>query len=59
MKPFDPDELPLRVAQVRRSRQARRADEFRRTQESDLVFGADVPGVIASAASCHINGLTV
>jgi DNA-binding NtrC family response regulator len=45
VKPFDPEELPLRIAQVRRSRQARRADEFRRTQETDLVFGASLAAV--------------
>ncbi len=39
VKPFDPEELPVRFVQARRSRQAKRADEFRRDQESDLVFG--------------------
>jgi DNA-binding NtrC family response regulator len=45
VKPFDPDELPVRLAQARRSRQAKRADEFRRGQESELVFGASLAGV--------------
>ncbi|MEO6245641.1 MAG: sigma-54 dependent transcriptional regulator [Opitutaceae bacterium] len=45
VKPFDPEELPLRLAHARRSRQARRADEFRREQESDLVFGESLAGV--------------
>jgi DNA-binding NtrC family response regulator len=39
VKPFDLEELPLRLAQARRLRQAKRADEFRRGQETDLVFG--------------------
>src|SRR5262245_16387805 len=38
VKPFDLEELPVRLAQARRSRQARRADEFKRGQESELVF---------------------
>ena len=45
VKPFDPDELPVRLAQARRSRQAKRADEFRRGQESELVFGESLAGV--------------
>ena len=45
VKPFDPEELPVRLAQARRSRQVRRADEFRRAQESDLVFGESLAGV--------------
>ena len=34
VKPFDLEELPVRLAQARRSRQAKRADEFRRGQET-------------------------
>jgi two-component system response regulator AtoC len=45
VKPFDPEELPLRFAQARRSRQARRADEFRRGQETELVFGESLATV--------------
>jgi DNA-binding NtrC family response regulator len=45
VKPFDPDELPVRLAQARRNRQARRADEFRRGQENELVFGESLAGV--------------
>jgi DNA-binding NtrC family response regulator len=45
VKPFDPQELPVRFAQARRSRQARRADEFKRGQESDLVFGESLASV--------------
>lgn len=45
VKPFDPEELPLRIAQARRSRQARRADEFRRGQDAGLVFGESLAGV--------------
>lgn len=45
VKPFDPQELPLRLAQARKSRQARRADEFRRGQEAELVFGQSLAGV--------------
>jgi DNA-binding NtrC family response regulator len=45
VKPFDPEELPVRLAQARRSRQARRADEFRREQESELVFGESLAAV--------------
>lgn len=45
VKPFDPEELPVRLAQARRSRGARRADEFRRRQEGELVFGESLVGV--------------
>jgi two-component system response regulator AtoC len=45
VKPFDPEELPLRIAQARRSRQARRADEYRRGQDAGLVFGESLAGV--------------
>ncbi len=45
VKPFEPEELPLRFAQARRSRQARRADEFRRGQETELVFGKSLAAV--------------
>ncbi len=45
VKPFDPEELPLRIAQARRSRQARRADEFRRGQDHSLVFGESLAAV--------------
>jgi DNA-binding NtrC family response regulator len=45
VKPFDPEELPVRLAQARRSRQAKRADEFRRGQESELVFGESLAAV--------------
>lgn len=45
VKPFDPEELPLRLAQARRSRQNKRADEFRRGQENELVFGESLAGV--------------
>lgn len=45
VKPFDLEELPLRLAQARRSRQAKRADEFRRGQESQLVFGESLATV--------------
>ena len=45
VKPFDPEELPVRLSQARRSRQAKRADEFRRGQESELVFGESLTGV--------------
>src|SRR5688572_22692884 len=45
VKPFDPDELPVRLAQARRTRQVRRADEFRRGQENELVFGESLAGV--------------
>ena len=45
VKPFDPEELPVRMAQARRNRQARRADEFRRGQEGELLFGESLAGV--------------
>jgi DNA-binding NtrC family response regulator len=45
VKPFDFEELPVRLGQARRSRQAKRADEFRRGQESELVFGDSLAGV--------------
>ena len=45
VKPFDPQELPVRLAQARRVRQAKRADEFRRGQEGELVFGQSLAGV--------------
>ena len=45
VKPFDPEELPLRFAQARRTQQARRADEFRRGQEAELVFGRSLAAV--------------
>jgi DNA-binding NtrC family response regulator len=45
VKPFDFEELPLRLAHARRSRQTKRADEFRRGQENELVFGDSLAGV--------------
>lgn len=45
VKPFDPEELSLRFVQARRTRQARRADEHRRGQESELIFGPSLAGV--------------
>jgi DNA-binding NtrC family response regulator len=45
VKPFDPEELAVRFAQARRSRQAKRVDEFRRGQETDLVFGKSLAAV--------------
>jgi DNA-binding NtrC family response regulator len=45
VKPFDLEELPLRLAQARRTRQTKRADEFKRGQETDLVFGESLAGV--------------
>jgi two-component system, NtrC family, response regulator AtoC len=45
VKPFDLEELPVRLVQARRSRQAKRAEEFRRGQENDLVFGQSLAGV--------------
>ncbi len=45
VKPFDPEELPVRLAHARKSLQAKRADEFRRGQEAELVFGASLEGV--------------
>lgn len=45
VKPFDMQELPVRLAKARRARQAKRADEFRRGQEGDLVFGRSLAHV--------------
>ena len=45
VKPFDPEELPLRLAQARKTLHAKRADEFRRGQEAELVFGESLAGV--------------
>lgn len=45
VKPFDPAEVPLRFAAARRSRQSRRVEEFRRGQETELVFGASLAGL--------------
>lgn len=45
VKPFDPEELPLRFAQARKQMQAKRANEFRRGQEEDLFFGESLLGV--------------
>jgi two-component system, NtrC family, response regulator AtoC len=45
VKPFDLEELPVRLVQARRNRQAKRAEEFRRGQENDLVFGQSLAGV--------------
>ena len=45
VKPFDPEELTVRFSQARRTRQTRRADEFRRGQESELVFGESLAAV--------------
>jgi two-component system response regulator AtoC len=45
VKPFDPEELPLRLAHARKASQAKRADEFRRGQEAELVFGDSLAGV--------------
>ena len=45
VKPFDPEEFAVRFAQARRQRQERRADEHRRGQESELVFGPSLAGV--------------
>jgi DNA-binding NtrC family response regulator len=45
VKPFDFEELPLRLAHARRTLQAKRADEFRRGQESELVFGESLAAV--------------
>jgi DNA-binding NtrC family response regulator len=45
VKPFEPEELPVRFAQARRNLQARRADEFRRGQEDELCFGPSLAGV--------------
>jgi two-component system response regulator AtoC len=61
VKPFDPEELPIRLAQARRSRQAKRADEFKRGQETELVFGESLAGVREqlakiTAADRRLNG---
>ena len=45
VKPFDPEELPVRFAQARRNRQVKRVDEFRRGQETELIFGESLAGV--------------
>ncbi len=45
VKPFDPEELPVRLAQARKGLQARRADEFRRGQEAELFFGESLGGL--------------
>ena len=45
VKPFDPEELPVRLAHARRNLQAKRADEFRRGQEAELVFGPSLAAV--------------
>ncbi len=45
VKPFDLDELPVRLAQARRLRQAKRADEFRKGQQTELVFGESLAAV--------------
>lgn len=45
VKPFDPQELPVRVAHARRARQVKRVDEFRRGQEAELVFGQSLAAV--------------
>lgn len=45
VKPFDLEELPVRLAQARRLRQAKRADEYRRGQQTELVFGESLAGV--------------
>src|ERR1035437_560468 len=45
VKPFDPEELPVRLAQARRGLQAKRVDEFRRGQEAELFFGESLAGV--------------
>ncbi len=45
VKPFDPEELPLRFVQARKIRQSKRADEFRRGQDTELVFGQSLAGV--------------
>src|SRR5476651_1634487 len=45
VKPFDPEELPLRFAEARRGLRTRRADEFRRGQEAELFFGDSLAGV--------------
>jgi DNA-binding NtrC family response regulator len=45
VKPFDLQELPVRLTQARRMRQVKRADEFRRGQEAELVFGQSLARV--------------
>ncbi|MSU23725.1 MAG: sigma-54-dependent Fis family transcriptional regulator [Opitutus sp.] len=45
VKPFDPEELPVRLAHARRNLQTKRADEFRRGQEAELVFGPSLAAV--------------
>jgi DNA-binding NtrC family response regulator len=45
VKPFDPEELPVRFAAARQKGKARRADEFRRGQEGELYFGESLAGV--------------
>jgi DNA-binding NtrC family response regulator len=45
VKPFDPEELPVRLAHARRGAQAKRADEHRRGQEAELFFGESLAGV--------------
>ncbi len=45
VKPFDPEDLPVRLAHARKSLHAKRADEFRRGQEAELVFGDSLAGV--------------
>ncbi len=45
VKPFEFEELPVRLSHARRARQVKRADEFRRGQESELVFGESLAGV--------------
>src|SRR5471030_1140336 len=45
VKPFDPEELPLRFAEARRGLRTRRANEFRRRQEAELFFGDSLAGV--------------
>jgi DNA-binding NtrC family response regulator len=45
VKPFDSEELPVRFAQARRKGQVKRADEHRRGQEGELVFGQSLAAV--------------
>ena len=45
VKPFDPEELPVRLAHARKSLHAKRAEEFRRGHEAELVFGDSLAGV--------------
>jgi DNA-binding NtrC family response regulator len=40
VKPFDPLELPLVIARVRRSRQTSRAEEHRRDEQTGFFFGS-------------------